>query len=195
MERKKNPLACRVQSLKMTDFYDNPRIWFQNQPCVGENSWFLAHADDGIIWGRLYNGQLVTSDSAFPKISPPLRLITLQQARIFGHNAEVRVWRNGSKFEACRLEDYSREDAVAFDEDYLLWGTRVEEKVNSFTLVSDGRQGLRHAVPIDISEGKFNGKHLLQLQIRHYLAYDQEQARIALSRLVELTESKHDAKA
>jgi hypothetical protein len=48
MERKIKSLACQVQSLKMMGFDADPRIWLQNQPCVGENSWFLAHADDGM---------------------------------------------------------------------------------------------------------------------------------------------------
>lgn len=187
MERKIKPLAYQVQPLKMVGFDADPRIWLQNQPSVGENSWFLAHADDGIIWGRFQDGQLVTSDSVFPKISPPLRSITLQQARIFGHKAEVRVWRNGNKFEACRLEDHFEKDAEAFDEDYLLWGTHPDERINGFTLVSDGNQGLKHAVPIDIADAAFKTNHPLRLQIRHYLIYDQEQARIALSRLVEVS--------
>jgi CRISPR-associated protein (TIGR03984 family) len=187
MERKIESLACQVQPLKMVGFDADPRMWLQNQPCVGENSWFLAHADDGIIWGRFQDGQLVTSNSAFPKISPPLRLVTLQQARIFGHNAEVRVWRNGNKFEACRLEDYFKKDEEAFDEDYLLWGTHPDEMINGFTLVSDGNQGLKHAVPIDVSEAAFKTNHPLCLQIRHYLTYDQGQARIALSRLVKIS--------
>jgi len=187
MEIKIKQRACQVQPLDMEGFDADPSMWFQNQPCVGAKSWFLAHADDGIIWGRLQDGHLVTSNSAFPNISPPLRSITLQQARIFGHKAEVRVWRWGNKFEACRLEDHFENDAEAYDEDYLLWGTHPDEKINGFTLVSDGNQGLKHAVPFDVDETAFKSNHPLRLQVRHYLAYDEGQARIALSRLIEVS--------
>ena len=159
MEIKIKPGLPCTAPLKMEGFNADPSMWFQNQPCVGAKSWFLAHADDGIIWGRLQDEQLITSNSAFPKISPPLRSITLQQARIFGHDAEVRVWRSGNKFEACCLKDYFKKDAEAYDEDYLLWGTHLDEKINGFTLVSDGNQGLKHAVPFDLDETVFDSNH------------------------------------
>lgn len=191
MERSVKPIACHVQHLDTTDFAADPRTWFQRQPNVGDETWFLAHADDGVIWGRLRDSKLITSDSVFSKISPPLQAITLQQARLFGQYAEVRVWRNGVDFQACRLEDQTDEEAEAFDERHILWGTQPGRQANGFTLVSDGRQGLRHAVPLNVSKTAFetNGKNSrpLRLLVRHYLSYDEDgQARIVLSRLVEV---------
>lgn len=184
-------IACSVQSLEIANFAADPRAWFLSQPIVGDKALFLAHADDGVIWGRVEEEKLITSDRAFDRIFPPLRAITLQQARIFGINAEVRVWRNGTKFQACRLEDQPDNDAEAIDEATILWGNNPEAKMEGFTLVSDGRQGLHHAVPLDVSDSAFGrgSKKLrpLRLLIRHYLTYDREgQARIALSRLVNL---------
>jgi CRISPR-associated protein (TIGR03984 family) len=191
MDLKVKPIACQVQILGTAKLAIDIVTWFQDQPSVGDKAWFLAHADDGIIWGRLQNNQLITSDSTFPRVSPPLRVTTLQQARIFGKNAEVRLWRDNIKFKACRLEDEPNNGSSAFDEANILWGTQLEDKANGFSLVSDGRQGLKHAVPIEIAETAFNRDggmtRPLRLNIRHYLSYDKDgQARIALSRLAEL---------
>lgn len=186
------PAVCQVLPLDTIDFNADLRIWFQGQNSVGKSAWFIAHADDGVIWGRIQDGRLVTSDSAFPSVSPPLRAITLQQARIFGQNAEVRIWRDNTGFKACRLVDQPNNDSEAIEEANILWGTQIKGKANGFSLVSDGRQGLNHAVPIDIPEEAFKAKgkmtRPLRLEIRHYLTYDEDgQARISLSRLVNLS--------
>jgi CRISPR-associated protein (TIGR03984 family) len=184
-------LACSVKPLATINFAAGPSAWFLSQSIVGDSALFLAHSDDGVIWGRVEEEKLITSDSVFNGISPPLRAITLQQARIFGMNAEVRVWRNGTGFQACRLEDKQNGASEASDESTILWGDNPEARIEGFTLVSDGRQGLHHAVPIDVSDSAF-GKYPkklrpLRLLIRHYLTYDRDgQARVALSRLVNL---------
>lgn len=184
-------IACQVQPLETIDFNGDLRVWFQGQTSVGKSALFIAHADDGIIWGRIQDGQLITSDSAFPRESPPLRAITLQQARIFGQNAEVRIWRDNAGFKACKLVDQPNDDSEAIEEANILWGTQLEGKTNGFSLVSDGRQGLNHAVPIDVPEIAFKARDRmtrpLRLEIRHYLTCDGDgQARVALSRLVNL---------
>lgn len=188
MKREIKPIACQVQPLDTTDFTADPSAWFQKQPSVGDVTWFLAHADDGVIWGQIRNGQLVTSSSVFPRVSPPLRATTLQQARLFGEGAEVRVWREGNRFKACQLQDHHDQKAEAFDEEHILWGTQAEERKKSFTLMADGRQGLRHAVPLDVAESAFGVRgrsHPLRLSLRHYLDYDSDgQAYVNLSRLV-----------
>jgi CRISPR-associated protein (TIGR03984 family) len=182
---------CSVQPLATTSFAAGPSAWFLSQSIVGDSALFLAHADDGVIWGRVEEDELITSDHVFNGISPPLRAITLQQARIFGRNAEIRIWQNGTGFLACRLEDQPDGAAEAIDESTILWGDNAEARMKGFTLVSDGRQGLRHAVPLDISDSAF-GKYPkkmrpLRLLIRHYLTYDRYgQVRVALSRLVNL---------
>jgi len=191
MERIIKPIDCQVQRLDTTDFAADPAAWLQNQPSVGDEAWFLAHADDGVIWGQLRSGQLVTSDDIFPQVSPPLRAVTLQQARLFGQDAEVRIWQDRGGFESCRLEDQSADEAEAFDEAHILWGTQAEAHAGGFTLVADGRQGLRHAVPLEIENRAFGiagrSRRPLRLTVRHYLIYDDDgQARIALSRLVAL---------
>jgi CRISPR-associated protein (TIGR03984 family) len=187
MKRKIEPMACQKEYLDMAGFATDPSGWFQEQTSVGDGAWFLAHADDGVIWGQVREGQLFASDSVFPQISPPLRVTTVQQARLFGQSAEVRVWREGDSFKACRLQDLQDEEAEAFDETHILWGTYAEARDQGFTLVADGRQGLRHAVPLEVADTAFGRNRPLRLVVRHYLTYDGDgQVRIALSRLVAL---------
>ncbi len=190
MEREIKPIGCQVDSVDTTDFTADLEGWFQKQPSVGGDGWFLAHADDGVVWGHIRNRQLVLSSATFPSISPPFRATTLQQARLFGGQAEVRVWRESGGFRACRLQDYNDEKAEAFDEEHILWGTKVEERNDDFSLVADGRQGLRHVVPLDLATASVPHKEryrLLRLRLRHYLAYNSDgQVHIAMSRLVAL---------
>jgi CRISPR-associated protein (TIGR03984 family) len=190
MERAIKPIGYRIEPLDISDFSAAPENWFQKQLSVGKDSWFLAHADDGIIWGGVRNGQLIVSSSVFPEVSPPLRTLTLQQARLFGEQAEVRVWRGTNGFRACRVQDESNEEVEAFDEEHLLWGTKVDEQKNGFALLADGRQGLRHAAPLDLATVQVSHpeqRHPLRLRVRHYLGYDDDgRVRITMSRLVTL---------
>lgn len=190
------PLKWKISELPVDVLNDsaenkNIRIWFEAQPAVGEESWLLAFFDDGVVWGKLQDGRLSTSSDAFPYVSPPLRLDCLQEARLFGERAEVRIWREGKDFRAIRIEDEVLAEAEAFDEDYILWGTRIEDNNKGFILVAEGRQGLRHAVPLDIGENDFREKgftkHPLRLRVRHYIDYDEDgRAFIRISRLFKL---------
>lgn len=180
--------------LDMAGFAEDPRGWFARQPRVGAEAWLLAHDDDGVVWGRVLqmpDGQaaLALSSDLFPKFSPPLRAETLQQARLFGADAEVHVWRDGDGFRACRLQDGGDAALESFDERQILWGTRAEGRDGGFTLLADGRQGLRHAVPLDVPESAFGGDawRPLRLVVRNYVRPDgQGQAYIAYSRLAGL---------
>jgi len=183
-----------VSVLDVTIDSGNFQKWFETQATVGDEAWLLAHADDGIIWGKLQNGKMVLSDK-FSAISPSLRPKTLQEARLFGEKAEVRLWRDNSEFRSFRIEDYfevhEANSAEAFDEDYILWGTRIEDRCENFSLMSEGRQGLRHAVPLVLNEDDFKEgysyRHPLRLRVRHYLDYDADgKAFIRISRLVKL---------
>jgi CRISPR-associated protein (TIGR03984 family) len=155
--------------------------------------WFLAHADDGVIWGQKRGDRLLLSNAFFPTVSPPLRATTLQQARLFGEHAEIRLWRNRGSFSSCRLDDFSDSAAEAFDEEYLLWGDHVQDRKNAFSLMADGDQGLLHAVPLDVAGSPLtsnNRKHPLRLTLRHYLSSDPDgRVHISLSRLVNLIQA------
>jgi CRISPR-associated protein (TIGR03984 family) len=188
-EIKRNPAVLR--SVK-TNSIGDVRVWLQNQAVTHNLKWLLAHADDGVIWGEHRNEQLVTSDRAVPEVSPPLRAETLQQARLFATHAELLLWRDGDNCWHARLiRDAAEEEDAAFidaiDEPQLLWGTDPQPLANGFTLMSDGAQGLRHAIPLDV-RGKFDeSSRPLRLWVRHYVQDDESGfSRIVASRLFDL---------
>ncbi len=167
--------------------------WLEIQASKYQLNYLLAHAEDGVIWGKFQNGTLKTSDSVFPQLAK-LHLLTLQQCRIFGENSEVMLWRDDDKLKARLVEDTHLNKEEYISENQILWGTQAEKISDGFTLVSDGSQGLRHAVPlIDIP---FNSNQKLyrplRLCVRHYIDDDKETGlvRIYLSRLVNLTIEK-----
>lgn len=168
--------------------------WLENQAKKQELNlkYLLAHADDGVIWGRFeQDGTLITQtepQDLFPKYKfAKLRWSTLQQCRIFGKNAEVLLWKVNEQPKVRLVTDKEKTECIC--EDQILWGTKAEKESNGFTLVSDGSQGLRHAVPLRGISRSFKGKDSrpLRLKVRHYIDYDESGvARIYLSRLVNL---------
>ena len=174
--------------------------WLTTQTGLGPQVWLLAHAVDGVIWGRLDAGTLTLSGDVYASVSPKLRNETLLEARLFGANAEVHLWRSGSGFAACRVSDVDQAGALAFDEIHRLWGTMAEGRKDGFTLLADGREGLRHAFPIDVPNNAFGRTDSERyrpavLRTRHYLDFDSDgRAVIAASRLVELIVETRGAK-
>lgn len=180
------------------DSISNVKDWLQTQARQHGFKWLLAHADDGVIWGKVENGQLVTSHDAIQgsaeaqKVCPPLRLQTLQQARLFSDNAELLLWCDGSnQWHARLIRNAADGETPAFtdamDEPQILWGTDPLPLGNGFTLMSDGAQGLRHVVPLNVT-GKFTEQtRPLRLWVRHYVQEDDKGfARIVASRLFDL---------
>jgi CRISPR-associated protein (TIGR03984 family) len=152
-----------------------------------ERPWLLAHADDGIVWGKLCpERRLITSHDLLSSISPRLQLLTLQQAYIFGEDGgEIRLWRVAGGWEARQILD--SEDVI--EEDLVLWGTQVVERFpQGFTHIREKRQqGMDHAVPIEVTDGDL-AQRRLRLLVRHYVGYDPAtgEAQITLSRLVKI---------
>lgn len=161
--------------------------WLKSQ--ARDYSWFLAHADDGIIWGKVENGTLTMQEAA--GFLPELRSQTLQQARLFGEMSELLIWRDGDgSWQARLLTEAAKEGeeadfAQAIDECQMLWGTHPHPTTNGFTLMADGEQGLKHAVPLEVSGSYDIHRRPLRLQVRHYLVENENGFnRIAASRLV-----------
>jgi CRISPR-associated protein (TIGR03984 family) len=172
--------------------------WLQAKAKQYQLQYLLAHADDGVIWGHFdKDGNLTTpnlpkelfpnSQELFPKCKfPVLRSHTLQQCRAFGENAEVMLWKIAQDDWKARLIKDDNKPEYLPDEHQILWGTQKEGENKGFTLVSDGQQGLRHAVPL-IGIPFKNNERPLRLTVRHYIDYDDTGvARIYLSRLVNL---------
>lgn len=188
--------------------------WLEGQAKTHKLQYLLAHADDGVIWGRVdKKGHLQTSYDALhaakarekwdgPRIAaarqslPPLRIETLQQARLFGKKGELYIWKDGDGAWNGRLIANVKDKETAdwtdyFDEPQLLWGTHGTPLAHKFTLLEDGAQGLRHAVPLrlklDEDPKTFGETRPPRLLVRHYLT-DQGFAQVAASRLVALEE-------
>jgi CRISPR-associated protein (TIGR03984 family) len=147
--------------------------WIEKQQKTYELQYLLAHAEDGVIWGKFENGQLITAECLWNQ-SPPLQPNTLQQCRIFGKKAEVMLWRERDGWQARVIQDDPEADCII--EKQMLWGNQIEKTGQGFTLLTDGQQGLRHAVPItEISVDPKNSKsppRLVYLHVKHYVDYD-----------------------
>ncbi|MDA0211211.1 MULTISPECIES: CRISPR-associated protein Csx19 [unclassified Desertifilum] len=153
--------------------------------------YLLAHADDGIIWGHFRQENLNISNCVLPQ-SPLLRLATLQQCRVFSQVGEVMLWKFSGEWKARFISDLKINPII---ENQILWGTHgYKREHKGFTILKDGSQGLKHAVPItDIEVDK--AEKLVQpvrLTVYHYIDYgDNGIARIHLSRLVDLTTNQN----
>lgn len=190
----------------------DPKEWLQKKNLDEEihAEFLLAHAEDGVIWGKFDDiGNLITSFEASkdPKYTDlvkgwgraALRKETLWQARIFGKDAELYLWRDGDNlFHARVIHDRKADDAGnsapvtfqdAFDEPQILWGTDAQKLDGDFTLMTDGAQGMRHAAPLTVASVEDESKRPLRLIVRHYLA-NEDFARVAASRLVKVEVAK-----
>lgn len=177
----------------------NLRQWLK-QKVISHNykfKYLLAHAEDGVIWGYFDSeGDLITPtepEKQFKRYEfPVFKYETLQQCRVFGDNAEIMFWKNDIGFNARIIED--NPDTEFIPEEQILWGTQAEQIIDDFTLVSDGSQGLRHAVPITNIDFNRNQQlyRPLRLIVRHYIDFDETTglARIYLSRLVSVKSRK-----
>lgn len=183
----------------------------ESEKKLGANAiaFLLSFHDDGVVWGRIENGDLQTSD--FPDSpSPVFRVETLQECRLFNVNGELLVWRVGEKaFKARWIIDGDGKDDEYFDEAQVLHGTQIDRDKDGkplangvFTVAADGMEGLRHAFPrkvededfivkdekgkiVKAANGKETRKRPLRLCVRHYLSYDEDGcAYVSLSRLV-----------
>lgn len=199
MARNINPCRYTVEPLKdipATFDDDTLRAWFLERATGDSLTFLLAHADDGVIWGEVRGAKLALSGDVFPEVSPLLRAKTLQQARLFGPQAELLLWRDGAwRARVIRDANGESDNQWCFDEPQVQWGDHVEDTLAGFTLVTDGQQGLRHAVPLaniqecfDQPEAKHPDRwHPLRLGVRHYLARDDDGALVIVqSRLTGL---------
>lgn len=173
-------------------------------------TYLLAHADDGVIWGKRVEQSLVTSYEVAQAYSDlgnhfvPLRIETLQQARLFSDKGELYLWKDGIGvwhsrliFDDDRVEKPDFTESI--DEYHLLWGDHADylDQVawgdeilsleDGFSLMSDGVEGLQHIVPIPTQSGSKQGDRPVRLLVRHYLTENDIGAvQIAASRMVDL---------
>ncbi len=165
----------------------NLKDWLETQAQQHQLIYLLAHADDGVIWGHFHQGHLRTSNRVLRE-SPPLHIETLQQCRIFGQEGEILLWKADGSWKAGLI---TNADTEIIEEKQLLLGTRGKIHASEgFTVLWDGAQGLKHAVPFTQIELQASQKlaQPLHLVVHHYIEYDKDGlARVTLSRLVNFT--------
>jgi CRISPR-associated protein (TIGR03984 family) len=160
----------------LAGFASDPTSWLSGQMQARKLNYLLAHADDGVIWGRLDDEGLVTSHEVAPEYSPLLRAETLQTARIFAPAGELFVWRDEEGAWMARLiaepettPGTSPAWTRAFEEAHIVWGTEIAQRERDFTLMSEGTQGLMHVVPLKVGERIDEEHRPLRLVVRHYV--------------------------
>ena len=175
---------------------DNLRSWMEQMAITYDCAYLLAHAEDGIIWGRFDDGKLTTSHDTFagPHCRADIRPSTLWEARLFGANTEVLLWQTNGAWRARIIRDATLASDDYIVEQQMLWGDHAEVRAKGFTLLADGSEGLCHAVPIEVPDNSFIDQtdterkrrlRPVRLKVHHYIDYDSDgNARIALSRLV-----------
>lgn len=169
----------------ITEFEGGLRAWLVKAAQQGGYTYLLAHADDGVIWGRFDSAGLHLAGETFAEVAVELRPETLQQARLFGERGELFLWRGeqGFNHRPRRDEDF----AESYDESYRLWGTLHGTPSGGFSLMVDGKEGLRHAVPKEIAKG---GRAVLVT--RHYIDELDGQVAVVDSRLVRVVEGTEE---
>lgn len=175
-------IKCSIEPvILITDFNTNLKEYLSNEAKKHGLRWLLAHAYDGVIWGEERDDELYLSSCL---IEPDLRIVTLQMARLFGEKGELFIWQTDNGWKARIVKDGEGTVTDYYDEPQFLWGTDVEKNDGNFILLRHGSEGLRHAPPFK----SLNTKKLrLQLNVRHYINYDQDgQAYVDFSRLVSI---------
>lgn len=157
--------------------------------------YLLAHTERGVVWGRIDGERLHTSHDAFPQqCRATLATATLVQARLFGPQTEVLLWRATDGWHLRRFDEPAMRPP-SIDERQLLWGTgaTAHDPERRFTLLQQGAEGMRHAVPLLVPDAAFTppkGQKAhwpVGLLVRHYLGYAPSgAATIVMSRLVDL---------
>jgi CRISPR-associated protein (TIGR03984 family) len=157
--------------------------WLNTKAREHDLRWLLAHADNGVIWGVLDDTALRLSSEIFGPDALTLSWETLQQARLFGPQAELRLWQGPSGWQAYVLSDGEGESVEQLDEEHLLWGTQSGKQRDGFTEFVEGSQGIVHTPPLNAAPSNRRAR----LLVRHYIREDDAGVvRIVLSRVVEL---------
>ena len=141
--------------------------------------YLLAHCEGGVVWGRVEGGALKLA----PGAESVLLTTTLQEARLFGVDGELHIWRVGdAKFRGRRIREHaeSAQYEEAFDERRILWGDHCEKQENGFALLADGMQGLRHWAPVELAAPSTCD---VRLRVRSYIS-EVGAAQVTASRLV-----------
>lgn len=157
--------------------------------------WALAHCDDGVTWGCYDAGVWRLGNHVAPEVSPPIRLETLQELRLFGERAEVLVWRTDAGLRGRVLRetdpaadrgDESNPLRPSNESRILRGGSVLAQRRHGFTHIGDGA-GAEQVLPLAVSNEQLRAAQV-RLDVCHYYEADAETGavRIAATRLVRL---------
>ncbi|MFN3332427.1 MAG: CRISPR-associated protein Csx19 [Caldilinea sp.] len=178
----KRDIGQSIQLLKVPAEVD--LAWLGEQADERGLRWLLAHADDGVNWGERRAQRWVLSHDVAPAIAPAFAPEHVQQIRMFDEAGELLLWREGRGWRGRWL--FETPESETTDVVHLLWGVEAESLQNSFMLLNEGAEGLRHALPA-VKEHFNPAQERAALHIRHHLDYDDSgQVYIKASRLVKL---------
>lgn len=151
----------------------------------------LIHADDGVLWGRIEDGRLVTPSR--DEWVPELRSKTVQQCRVFGSKGELFIWRESEGIWNGRL---LIEDGTAYrskERRAILYGSRIDSHPapQGFVSVIELGVGMRQIVPVEVppealkdDERDFKEDWRVALTVVEYSSEDDDgQVMIVCSRL------------
>lgn len=171
--------------------HSNLAEWLIQQPSVGKTAWLLAYLHDGVTWGVIQDGKLITAADVFnteyPGSFSALGIERLLNLSLFGEKAEIRLFQKDGIWCTRRIEENpaaSQEDSYL--RSYILWGNKVKAHKDNWSWMEDGQLGIHQAIPLNIPENC--SKRIAYLDVRYYVDYENDhgQARIAAKRLVKL---------
>lgn len=180
--REKRVVHLRVKRLSVSSEEGGSDIcaWLEERAAQFGLRWVLAHTFGGVVWGEYRQGRLVLAGNIFPGTAPSLYNHTLQQARLFGPDGELLLWKNGEEWKSRAVIEGVGQPEDVFDEVELLWGGPGGTIKDGFTCLAPNSRGLRQVVPVAVP-GRVG------VIVRHVVRYreDDGTAYIALSRLVD----------
>lgn len=160
-----------------SDFADSQAAWLVKRAKSltsksNEPIYLLLYADDGVLWGRVENEEIVIPQNC-SKL-PKLRSLTVQQCRLFNSIGEIFIWREEEGVWRGREIIDEGKDYDKIDEEQILFGRKAEELNNAFTYVYEEGEGIYQVVPLKISQHELDKNKRIFLSIRHYFGKDED---------------------
>jgi len=156
---------------------------------LGEPAWLLVFTRQGSAWGVVQEGALQLAENLFPGMVTPLTRNDLQEVYLFSEKGQAHAWYAGTHWQGKLLIDGGDLKGEFFDQELILWGTRLDDWKDGFALLREGVQGMVQAVPLEQKPTlQANRAGAPRLVVRSYLAQDPRSgaAYVAASRLVQL---------
>lgn len=142
------------------------------------DAYVLVHADDGVIWGIVKDGNLTLDWHVYPELKVLLRWETVQQLRLFGSTAERFVWRDHTGWRSAYKTDDDDDEVIK--QHMLLWGEVNGPPDQGFCLCKEGAQGLMHAPPAGHLSGVGPGAQL-RLVVHQSIQFDESHGQMVIN--------------